>query len=395
MDDDAAQRARFEQVAREVWSPLHAYVARRASRSDVDDIVNETLTTMWRRLDDVPEDATLPWAYAVARRTLSNHRRTERRRTGLFDRVVHRTRPADLATDSVAEHVDGDPDLAWALAQLPADDVELARLWAWEQLEPREIATRARDLAQHRQRPVESPSPPSARTSRNRVMIPSVPDTTPVPTKRSATDDEPARRSDPSPTHRSRPAAAAAVHPSGGTAGRAAGADHEHPHHHPSGVLRSSNTPSGRPNRGRRGWIFGGAGLGTAAAIAGIIALGGGSPSVSTLELDLGQDDIMASCLPVSADIVAGTDLAFAATVTSVDGETVTLDVTRWYAGGDADQVVLTAPAGMEALIGGIAFEQGGAYLVSATADGTVNYCGLTGPATPELQAVYDAAFPG
>ena len=48
-------------------------------------------------------------------------------------------RPADLATASVAENVDGDPDLAWALAQLPADDVELARLWAWEQLEPREI----------------------------------------------------------------------------------------------------------------------------------------------------------------------------------------------------------------------------------------------------------------
>ena len=157
-----------------------------------------------------------------------------------------------------------------------------------------------------------------------------------------------------------------------------------------------SNTPSGRPNRSRRGWIFGGAGLGTAAAVAGIIAFSGGSPApVSTLELDLGQDDIMASCLPVSADIVAGTDLAFAATVTSIDGETVTLDVTRWYAGGEADQVVLTAPAGMEALIGGIAFEQGGAYLVSATADLTVNYCGLTGPATPELQAVYDAAFPG
>jgi RNA polymerase sigma-70 factor, ECF subfamily len=138
MDDDAARRARFEQVAREVWTPLHAYVARRASRPDVDDIVNETLTTVWRRLDDLPADATLPWVYAVARRTLSNHRRSERRRTGLFDRVVHRTRPADLATTSGVE-TDGDPDLTWALAQLPDDDVELARLWAWEQLEPREI----------------------------------------------------------------------------------------------------------------------------------------------------------------------------------------------------------------------------------------------------------------
>jgi len=61
MDDDAARRARFEHLARDVWAPLHAYVARRAPRSEVDDIVSETLTTLWRRLDDVPADATLPW----------------------------------------------------------------------------------------------------------------------------------------------------------------------------------------------------------------------------------------------------------------------------------------------------------------------------------------------
>jgi RNA polymerase sigma-70 factor (ECF subfamily) len=140
MDDDAARRARFDCLAREVWAPLHAYAARRAPHSEVDDIVSETLTTLWRRLDDVPADATLPWSFAVARRTLANQRRSDRRRVGLFERAAHRTRPSDLATLAVPELVDGDPQLAWALSQLPADDVELARLWAWEQLEPREIA---------------------------------------------------------------------------------------------------------------------------------------------------------------------------------------------------------------------------------------------------------------
>ena len=53
----------------------------------------------------------------------------------------------------------------------------------------------------------------------------------------------------------------------------------------------------------------------------------------------------------------------------------------------------LTAPAGMEALIGGLDFQPGATYLVSAY-DGVVSYCGLTGPATPELQAMYAAAFP-
>jgi RNA polymerase sigma-70 factor (ECF subfamily) len=34
----------------------------------------------------------------------------------------------------------GDDELARALAGLPAWDQEIIRLWAWEQLEPREIA---------------------------------------------------------------------------------------------------------------------------------------------------------------------------------------------------------------------------------------------------------------
>lgn len=140
MDDEAARSARFEHFAREAWAPLHAYVARRAPRSEVDDIVSETLTTLWRRFDDVPVDAALPWSFAVARRTLANQRRGDRRRAGLFERAAHRTRPSDLATTPMTEFVDGDPQLEWAMSQLPDDDVELARLWAWEQLEPREIA---------------------------------------------------------------------------------------------------------------------------------------------------------------------------------------------------------------------------------------------------------------
>lgn len=182
---------------------------------------------------------------------------------------------------------------------------------------------------------------------------------------------------------------------------------HIHPAEPPAHLLEqimntptivTNNSTSDRPTaptrpRARR-WIFGGAGLGTAAAVAGILAFTGGSTATPTaMQLTLGADDIMASCMPVSADILDDMPLAFAGTAVSVDGETVTLDVTQWFVGGDTDQVILTATAGMEALIGGIAFEPGGTYLVSST-NGAVNYCGYTGPATPELQAVYDAAFP-
>ncbi len=110
------------------------------------------------------------------------------------------------------------------------------------------------------------------------------------------------------------------------------------------------------------------------------------------LELSAGVDDPMAMCIMYSVEELAKAPVAFEGTVTSVEGETVTLDVDHWFKGGDAEQVVITAPAGMEALIGGIPFEVGTQYLVTAY-DGTVNYCGFTGESTPEFRADFEEAF--
>lgn len=112
------------------------------------------------------------------------------------------------------------------------------------------------------------------------------------------------------------------------------------------------------------------------------------------LELSADGGDALASCLPVQADILADMSPALMATVTSVDGDTVTLDIDRWYAGGDADTVNLHANSGLEALIAGVDFEVGRHYLITAT-DGSVNFCGYSGLATPELTAIFDQAFPG
>ncbi len=56
--------------------------------------------------------------------------------------------------------------------------------------------------------------------------------------------------------------------------------------------------------------------------------------------------------------------------------------------------MIVTAPAGFEALIGSVPFVEGGDFLISAI-DGVVNYCGMSGEATSELQTLYDAAFAG
>lgn len=156
-------------------------------------------------------------------------------------------------------------------------------------------------------------------------------------------------------------------------------------------------TPGQRPSRRPAWWLAAAAALlvvlgGVAAFVAGD---DGDEPDVAAgpaLELSLGESDVMASCMPVEARFLADMPVAFAGTAESVEGEVVTLSVDRWYTGGDADQVVLRSAAGMEALIGGITFEPGQQYLVSAT-DGTVNFCGYSGPATPELTGIYEDAF--
>jgi RNA polymerase sigma-70 factor (ECF subfamily) len=136
MDDDRslARRRRFEALAAEVYEPIHRYARRRVDVHAVDDVVSETLLTLWRRLEDVPSQAGLPWAYGVARRHISNLRRNNQRHLRLVQRAQSQPLPVQTADTPL------DPELDVALAALGDADRELLRLWAWEQLEPSEIA---------------------------------------------------------------------------------------------------------------------------------------------------------------------------------------------------------------------------------------------------------------
>lgn len=152
------------------------------------------------------------------------------------------------------------------------------------------------------------------------------------------------------------------------------------------------------PRRPRRPLLA----LATAAAVTiglvavGVSVLGGGDDSpgevATVLELDAPADDPMAMCIVLEPAILAQSPIAFKGTVTSAEGGVVTLTIDEAYRGVDADVATLQSPEGMEALLGGVEWQVGQQYLVAAF-DGVVNYCGQTGPATPELQAMYDAAF--
>ncbi|HEX2403086.1 MAG TPA: sigma-70 family RNA polymerase sigma factor, partial [Acidimicrobiia bacterium] len=137
MSSEGERRDRFEAVVADLYDPLQRYIRRRAKADEAGDVLSDVLLTIWRRLDDVPEGAALPWSYGVARRALSNHRRAASRHLRLVERLESEPPPA--VDDDPAGQLE-DPLLAVALADLPIADQEILRLWAWEQLEPREIA---------------------------------------------------------------------------------------------------------------------------------------------------------------------------------------------------------------------------------------------------------------
>lgn len=156
-----------------------------------------------------------------------------------------------------------------------------------------------------------------------------------------------------------------------------------------------------KPSRTRAPWYAAAAAAVVAVVAVGAIAISSGDSATDEgpvagppLELSGGESNVMASCIMVTPEILADVEVAFAGTVTDIDGEIVTLTVTDWFTGGDADSVVITAPSGLEALLGSVPFAVDGDFLVSAT-NGVVNYCGLSGEATSEMQALYSAAFPG
>ncbi|MBL7257552.1 RNA polymerase sigma factor [Paractinoplanes lichenicola] len=131
------RRRRFEAVAPAVVDAVRRYLARRTDAATADDVLQETLLVCWRRLDDMPAVELLPWAYGIARLCLANAERSHRRQNRLVARILRLDPPG--AVTRMVDDTDG--ELAEAMARLRPDDVELLRLWAWEDLTPGEIAT--------------------------------------------------------------------------------------------------------------------------------------------------------------------------------------------------------------------------------------------------------------
>ena len=130
----------FRRLYEATYSRLASYARRRLPSGEADDALAEVYLVAWRRFEDIPPgDEALLWLYGVARRVISQDRRSERRRGRLKAKLsaVEPSRPAG-ATDT--ERADDRLAVLSALATLREHDRELLRLSQWEDLDHEELA---------------------------------------------------------------------------------------------------------------------------------------------------------------------------------------------------------------------------------------------------------------
>ncbi len=143
MRGDSARRIererRFRLIYEAHYLSIYNYSLRRVGVAhEAGDVVADVFATAWRRIDEVP----IPpeerlWLYGVARRTLSQHRRSTVRRRRLADRLIVGSVPEPQVSASE------DPDhgrLIAAMGELRPDDCEALRLVLWEDLSHAEVA---------------------------------------------------------------------------------------------------------------------------------------------------------------------------------------------------------------------------------------------------------------
>jgi RNA polymerase sigma-70 factor (ECF subfamily) len=108
------------------------YAWRRVGANEAQDIVHETFTVAWRRLDEVPVSAELPWLYKIAYNVIRNSMRKARNDSVAFAR---------LAPSAEPDHAEAVHDRQAAIAavrSLSASERELLQLVAWEGLDAQE-----------------------------------------------------------------------------------------------------------------------------------------------------------------------------------------------------------------------------------------------------------------
>jgi DNA-directed RNA polymerase specialized sigma24 family protein len=86
--DSGVREQRFEALYAAHYRVIAGYVLRRVAAQEADDVIAQVFTVAWRRLDHVPPppDDRL-WLFGVARHSVADQRRSERRLRHLWARL--------------------------------------------------------------------------------------------------------------------------------------------------------------------------------------------------------------------------------------------------------------------------------------------------------------------
>ncbi|GAA5198945.1 RNA polymerase sigma factor [Microbacterium jejuense] len=116
---------------------LLSYLQRRVGLDDAPDLLGETMVVAWRRVRELPiePERARMWLFGIARGTVLNHARGERRRWALADRIR-----LAVATGAPSPAADEGAEIRDAIARLDPDLAELVRLVHWERFTIAEAA---------------------------------------------------------------------------------------------------------------------------------------------------------------------------------------------------------------------------------------------------------------
>jgi RNA polymerase sigma-70 factor (ECF subfamily) len=136
----ALESAELRRALSDMAGPLLAYFERRVTpAADAADLVAETMLQAWRRASDFPVGAAARqrmWLFTIGANVLANHRRSDRRRRKLAERLrLHLGGTARAATDQV-EYI----ALRDAVYNLKKEHRELVMLIHWDGLSLAEAA---------------------------------------------------------------------------------------------------------------------------------------------------------------------------------------------------------------------------------------------------------------
>jgi RNA polymerase sigma-70 factor (ECF subfamily) len=130
-----AARQRLSDMFEACADQVYAYVSHRTDPHTAEDVVAETFTIAWRRIDRVPAHA-LPWLLVTARKVLANELRRAARSSALVERIA--ALKADSSQD--VQTPEGKHEVLAALSQLSVADQEVLTVSAWYDLNAQEAA---------------------------------------------------------------------------------------------------------------------------------------------------------------------------------------------------------------------------------------------------------------